>query len=111
VNFCGLEALIENNEIVKVRPDKENPRSQGYACRKGLNIKHHQHHADRLMYPLKKVGDAFQRISWDQALGEIAVELSAIVDRHGPRATTNCPHRLFSLPWRELSTIYSNIAK
>ena len=53
--FCGLEALVENNQMVRVRPDKENPRSQGYACRKGLNIKHHQHHADRLRYPLKKV--------------------------------------------------------
>jgi len=86
VNFCGLEVLVENNQMVKVRPDKENPRSQGYACRKGLNIRHHQHHADRLMYPLKKVGDTFQRISWKQALDEIAVELRAIVDRHGPRA-------------------------
>jgi len=86
VNFCGLEALVENNQMVKVRPDKENPTSQGYVCRKGLNIKHHQHHADRLMNPLKKVGDTFQRISWDRALDEIAVELRAIVDRHGPRA-------------------------
>jgi len=86
VNFCGLEALVENNQMVKIRPDKENPRSQGYVCRKGLNIKHYQHHADRLRYPLKKVGDTFERISWDQALDEIAVELGAIVDRHGPRA-------------------------
>ena len=51
---CGLEALEENNRIVKVRPDKDNPRSQGYACRKGLNIAYHQHHDQRLTHPLKK---------------------------------------------------------
>ena len=44
---CGLEAEVENNRIVKVRPDKGNVRSEGYACRKGLNIAYHEHHADR----------------------------------------------------------------
>ncbi|MBW1943375.1 MAG: hypothetical protein JRJ51_11150, partial [Deltaproteobacteria bacterium] len=33
---CGLEVLVEDNRIVKVRPDKDNPRSEGYVCRKGL---------------------------------------------------------------------------
>ncbi len=86
VNGCGLEVLVEDNRMIKVRPDKANPRSEGYVCRKGLNITHHQHHADRLMHPLKKVGDTFQKISWNQALDEIAAKLAAIVNRHGPRA-------------------------
>jgi len=86
VNSCGLEALVENNQITKVRPDKANPRSEGYVCRKGLNIIHHHHHADRLMHPLKKVGDTFQKISWDRAIDEIAEKLSAIVNTNGPRA-------------------------
>lgn len=30
---CGLEILVENDRMVKVKPDKSNPRSQGYACR------------------------------------------------------------------------------
>jgi anaerobic selenocysteine-containing dehydrogenase len=86
VNFCGLEVLVEDNRMIKARPDNANPRSEGYACRKGLNITHHQHHADRLTYPLKKVGDTFQRISWDQALDEIAEKLTAVLERYGPRA-------------------------
>ena len=32
---CGLEIKVEDNRIVKVRPDKDNPRSQGYACQQG----------------------------------------------------------------------------
>jgi anaerobic selenocysteine-containing dehydrogenase len=38
---CGLEIRVENNRMVKVRPDKDNPRSEGYACRKGLNVAFH----------------------------------------------------------------------
>ena len=72
---CGLEVMVEDNRIVKVRPDKENPRSQGYNCRKGLKILHYQHHEDRLKRPLKRVGDEFKEVSWDQALGEIAEKL------------------------------------
>ena len=34
---CGLEAEVEDNRIVKVRPDKSNVRSEGYCCRTGLS--------------------------------------------------------------------------
>ena len=83
---CGLEVEVENNRIVKVKPDKSNVRSEGFLCRKGLNIAYHQHNADRLKYPLKKVGDNFERISWDQAIDEIAAKLKSIVDQYGPRS-------------------------
>ncbi len=85
-NLCGLEVRVEKNRIIKVRGDKDNPFSQGYACRKGLNIMYHQHHADRLMHPLKKVGDTFERVSWDQAIDEIAEKFSALINKHGPRS-------------------------
>lgn len=83
---CGLEVLVENNRIVKVRGDKSNPRSQGYICRKGRNIAHFQHHEQRLKYPLKKVNGEFVRISWDQAISEIAARLKEIRDKYGPRS-------------------------
>ena len=82
---CGLEVLIENGRMVKVKPDKENPRSEGYICRKGLNVIYHQYPADRLTQPLKRVGDRFEPISWDQAIDEIAGKMRRLVDRHGPR--------------------------
>jgi anaerobic selenocysteine-containing dehydrogenase len=83
---CGLIVEVENNRIVKVTPDKSNVRSEGYFCRKGMNIAYHQHNADRLKYPLKKVGDKFERISWDQAIDEIAEKLKSIVGQYGPRS-------------------------
>ena len=83
---CGLEILVEDNRMVKVRPDKDNPRSEGYVCRKGLNVPYHQHHADRLTHPLKKVNGEFQVISWEQAIDEIAEKLRKILDTYGPRS-------------------------
>ena len=83
---CGLEVMVQDNKMVKVRPDKDNPRSQGYVCRKGLKVAHHQHHAQRLSHPLKRVGSDFEKISWDQAISEIASKLSSIVKTHGPKS-------------------------
>ena len=83
---CGLQVLVEDNRIVKVRPDQDNPRSQGYNCRKGLNIAYHQHHADRLTQPLKRIGGQLKPVSWEQALDEIAARLKEILDQHGPRS-------------------------
>ena len=82
---CGLEILVEDGRMAKVRPDKDNPRSQGYACRKGLNVIYHQYPADRLTKPLKRKGDDFVPISWEQAIDEIAGQMKELVGRHGPR--------------------------
>ena len=81
---CGLEVITEGSRIVRVRGDRENPRSQGYHCRKGANISYFQNNPERLKFPLKRVGDRFERISWNQALDEIAVKLGEIVQTHGP---------------------------
>ncbi|MFT5697456.1 MAG: anaerobic selenocysteine-containing dehydrogenase [Desulforhopalus sp.] len=83
---CGLLVRVENNRIVKVKGDPDNPRSKGYLCRKGLNIDSFQHHEERLTKPLKKTADGFVEISWEKALSEIGDKLGAIVDKHGPRS-------------------------
>ena len=85
-NGCGLEVQVEDNRIVKVRGDKDCPVSEGYICRKGTNVAYHLHNADRVLHPLKRVGDGFERISWDQAISEITVKLKDILQEHGPRS-------------------------
>ncbi len=82
---CGLEALVEDNRMKKIRPDRANPRSRGYVCRKGLNVINHQYPADRLTEPLKRAGGRLEAISWDRAIGEIADKLLDLLERHGPR--------------------------
>jgi len=76
---------VEDNRMVKIRPDKANPRSRGYACRKGLNVLYHQYPADRLTEPLRRAGGRFEPISWDRAINEIADKLQVLLDKHGPR--------------------------
>ncbi len=80
---CGLEMEVEDGKIIKVRGDKDNPRSQGYCCRKGLSMNYYEHHADRLAYPLKKVDGHHQRISWEQAISEISQKLLSIKEQYG----------------------------
>ncbi len=83
---CGLEVLVEDGRMVKVRPDRENPRSRGYVCRKGLNVINHQYPEDRLRVPLKRTSNGFEPISREQAIEEIARKIREIVDRNGPRS-------------------------
>ncbi|MCD6296348.1 MAG: molybdopterin-dependent oxidoreductase [Deltaproteobacteria bacterium] len=83
---CGLEIQTEGHRITKVRPDRDHPRTKGYVCRKGMKIAHYQDHKERLTHPLKREGDRFVKISWDQAISEIAEKLEQIMDKHGPRA-------------------------
>jgi len=83
---CGIEVEVENNRIVKVKGDKDNPRSQGYVCRKGMSIAYHEHHADRLKFPLKRTESGFVRISWEQAVEEIAAKLKEIIAKNGPKS-------------------------
>ncbi|MFH1758844.1 MAG: molybdopterin-dependent oxidoreductase [Pseudomonadota bacterium] len=85
-NNCGLEVLTEGSKILKVRSDKENPRSQGYLCRKGANIAYFQNNPERLKFPLQRAGDRWERISWDRALDKIAGRLKEIVQANGPRS-------------------------
>ena len=82
---CGLELEVENNKIISVRPDKDSPKSKNYCCRKGRAVKYYQDNAERLDYPLKRVGDEFVRISWEQAYSEIGAKAKELLDKHGPR--------------------------
>jgi len=83
---CGLKLFIEEGKITKTKPDKQNPRSKGYACRKGLKVPFHQYPDDRITQPLKKIDGKFHPLSWDRALDEIAGKMKSIVVEHGPRS-------------------------
>lgn len=84
---CGLEVLIENDRITKVRGDRDNPKSQGYLCNKAARIPFYAHHRDRLTTPLRRRPDGgFDAIDWDTAIAEISAKLREIVDRHGGKS-------------------------
>src|SRR5215471_15402549 len=84
---CGLEVLVEDDRIAKVRGDRDNPKSQGYLCNKAARIPFYAHHRDRLTSPLRRRGDGgFDAIDWDTAIAEIAARLRDLVERHGGKS-------------------------
>ncbi len=84
---CGLEVMVENDRITKVRGDRDNPKSQGYLCNKAARIPFYAHHRDRLTTPLRRRPDgSFEAIDWDTAIAEISAKLREIVDRHGGKS-------------------------
>lgn len=83
---CGLELDIQAGTIVGVRPDKNHPISQGYACIKGIALPEYQNDPDRLLAPIKKVGAKWQTLGWHQASTEIGQRLRQIADQFGPTA-------------------------
>ena len=84
---CTLEVLVEDDHIIDVRPNPDSKKEPGgYCCRKGRSVRYWQDNPERLDYPLKKVGDHFERISWEQAYREIGEKARAIYDKYGPKA-------------------------
>jgi len=84
---CGLRVDVAGGEIVKIRADESSPITHGYVCNKAFSIGHYVRHAQRVEHPLKRRADgSFERISWEQAIGEIASRLNDIRSRHSPRA-------------------------
>jgi len=83
INCCGVNAYVENGKLVKVEGTKENPISKGRLCPKGERLIDLLYSPSRLKYPMKKVNGRFQRISWDDALTEIAAKLQALKDKYG----------------------------
>lgn len=84
---CGLEVLIEDDRISKVRGDRDNPKSQGYLCNKATRVPFYAHHRDRLTSPLRRRADGgFDALDWDTAISEIAARLRDVVDRHGGKS-------------------------
>lgn len=88
---CSLEVeVIDGKTIGRVRGNKRQSYTDGVICAKVARYAERIHHPDRLLHPLRRVGPkgsgAFERISWDEALDEIAERFLAIEAEHGGEA-------------------------
>jgi len=84
--LCGLEADIESGEVTALRPDPDHVATSGFACPKGLQQHRIYASPDRLLFPEKRDGAAWSRVSWDTATSEIGAKIKAIRNAHGPDA-------------------------
>lgn len=84
---CGLLLHKEEGKIVKVTGNPDHPATKGAICNKVRHMAEKVHHPDRLLYPMKRSGPKgsgrFVRISWEDALAEIAEKFQNLSAEHG----------------------------
>ena len=87
---CGLLVEVTDGRITRVKGDPDHPFTQGFICQKGQSFPEHVHGEARLTSPLRRTGPKgsgeFTRITWDEALDEVAANLRRVAETHGPQA-------------------------
>lgn len=83
---CGTRITVEDNRVLAIEPDRENPYRWRDFCRKGLTAAEFVDHPRRILSPMKREGDRYVPVGYEQATSEIAAHLNRIIERHGPDA-------------------------
>ena len=84
--MCGIEVVVDGDEVVTIRGDQENVHSHGNVCPKAAGLQDIHTDPDRLRRPVKRVDDSWEEISWDQAFREAGAGLAEVQNRHGADA-------------------------
>src|SRR3954465_13853251 len=78
---CAMLVTVEEGKATKIQGDPQAPFTEGTICTKVSHYLERTYSPDRLHYPMKRIGrkgeGKFRRITWDEALDEIAAKLKA----------------------------------
>ncbi|MFR1640041.1 MAG: molybdopterin-dependent oxidoreductase [Eggerthellaceae bacterium] len=84
---CMMNVHVREGKIVKTSPADFPDTSFNRICLRGLSHVENVHHPDRVLYPMKQTGergsDQWERVSWDEALDEIAEKLASLREEYG----------------------------
>jgi anaerobic selenocysteine-containing dehydrogenase len=87
---CATIAEVRGGQAVRFYADPRHPVTQGWLCAKVRPYLERVYHPDRLAHPLRRVGPKgagqWERISWDEAINEIASRWRAIIAEYGGAA-------------------------
>lgn len=89
---CGVFVYSdEDNQIVRIEGDPDNPKSFGVVCGAGLSQREvHNSPEGRILHPMRRVGERgsgqWERITWDEAMDAIADNCKRIITEYGPEA-------------------------
>src|ERR671917_568289 len=86
---CAMLVTVEGGRAVRVAGDPAHPFTRGTLCTKVANYEQRTHSPDRIQWPLRRRAgakgakgaagaDGFERVSWDEALDEIAARYGAL---------------------------------
>src|SRR3954470_8074854 len=92
---CGVLITVDDlsGKATKIQGDPAHPVTRGFLCAKVAKYLDRVYSPDRLLYPMKRRAPkgegglaAFERITWEAALAEIAQRLQRVSDEFGPEA-------------------------
>ena len=87
---CAMITTVVDGEVKSIAGDRDHPITRGYLCTKARFYVPRISHPDRILYPQVRVGEKgegrFERVSWEEALGEIAKRFKAIIAESGGEA-------------------------
>jgi anaerobic selenocysteine-containing dehydrogenase len=82
---CAIRVTVADGQVVRLQGDPDHPPTHGALCTKVARYVERVEHPERVLHPLKRVGPKgegrFVRVSWDEALSEIAQRLQAVAAR------------------------------
>lgn len=89
--ICGLSIETEtladgSQQILSIKGDAQDSFSRGHICPKAVALQDIQNDPDRVRQPMRRTGDQWQAIGWDEAFELVAERLSAIQAAHGKNA-------------------------
>ena len=82
---CSFDAEVKGTTVVRMVPSKDGGANHGHSCVKGRFAFGYATHADRITTPMirKSIEDAWQPVSWDEAIRYAASEFKRIQAKHG----------------------------
>ena len=87
---CGWVVEVRDGTADRLSGDPAHPFNRGTLCAKVNHYLERVYHPDRLLHPLKRSGakgeGRFVRVSWDEAVSDIASRWQAIIEQSGPEA-------------------------
>jgi len=81
---CGTKVIVQDGKIVKVDGLESHPLNKGNLCPKGEAVIDLVYDPDRIKHPMKRTKRGWERVTWDQALSEIADKLKMLKETYGP---------------------------
>jgi anaerobic selenocysteine-containing dehydrogenase len=84
--ICGLTIETRDEQIVSIKGDAQDSFSRGHICPKAVALQDIQNDPDRLRHPMRRIGNEWQAIEWDEAFSLVAERLAEIRERHGNNA-------------------------
>ncbi len=87
---CAVVTTVENGRAIQFNAEPDHPVTQGWLCAKVRPYLDHVYHPDRLQVPMRRTGPkgggSWERITWEEAIDDIAGRWSEIIDTYGAAA-------------------------